>query len=129
MIDASVALSSPRHSRALLVALCMLSTIGCSITEPGRATQSNELARNRQRWASAALHDYEFDYQLRCFCAPDVTESVHVVVRDDRISSVTRARDGLPALRQFGTWPTIPDLFENVRAQLERKADRLDVTY
>jgi len=88
-----------------------------------------DLARNRLRWASAGLHDYEFDYQLSCFCAPEATEAVHIVVRNDQVAGVTRTRDGLAAVRQYGTWPTVADLFEDVGRQLEREAERIEVTY
>ncbi|MEO6528912.1 MAG: DUF6174 domain-containing protein [Gemmatimonadaceae bacterium] len=103
---------------------------GCSITEPsGRAAEAMDLSRNRQRWASANLHDYEFDYQLRCFCAPDATEPVHIVVRGDAISSVVRSRDGLPAVTRFGGWPRVDELFATVQRRLEQGAARVDVTY
>lgn len=122
----------PRRSRALFrttLAACVLMSVSCSITDPGRSGDDRELSRNRQKWASAGLHDYEFDYQLSCFCAPDATEPVHVVVRGDRISAVTRVRDGLPAALSYGSWPTVSDLFDDVQQEIERKADRLDVTY
>jgi Family of unknown function (DUF6174) len=115
-----------RFAAAGLLALLLSS---CSITEPGRGGDVIELARNRQKWASAGLHDYEFDYQLSCFCAPDVTEQVHVVVRSDQLSSVSRNRDGLPALRQYGGWPTVPALFDDVQRLIDQKSDRLEVTY
>jgi hypothetical protein len=129
MIDRSSRSLARQLLRARCAPLFMLALTSCSITDPGRGDASVDLARNRQRWANAALHDYEFDYQLSCFCAPDVTEAVHIVVRADQVASVTRARDGLPAQRQYGGWPTVPALFEDVRGQLERKADRIEVTY
>jgi hypothetical protein len=102
----------------------------CSITEPsGRVAESLDLSRNRQRWTSAGLHDYEFDYQLSCFCAPDATEPVHIVVRGDVVASVTRRRDGLPAGTKYGGWPRVDELFADVARLLEQDAARLDVTY
>jgi hypothetical protein len=121
----SIRRSFPRATLAVLT----LALVSCSITEPGRGVQNGELARNRQRWESARLHDYEFDYRLSCFCSPEATESVHIVVRGDQVSSVFRARDGLPALRQYGSWPTVAALFDDVQRLLDQKADRLEVTY
>jgi len=115
--------------RVVIALLGLLMSVGCSITEPGRSRDDVELSRNRERWATARVHDYEFDYQLLCFCAPEATEQVHIVVRGDQISAVTRTRDGLPALNQFGHWPTVSDLFDDVQQQIERKADRIDVAY
>lgn len=116
----------PLHA---LVAIVLL-TPACSITAPsGRAAQSLDLERNRLRWASARLHDYEFDYQLSCFCAPDATEPVHIVVRGDVVESVTRRRDGLPAGTRYGGWPRVDELFADVARRIEQNAARLDVSY
>jgi hypothetical protein len=127
-IAASARLRSPRVRLAALGLAALLAS-SCSITEPGRGAERLDLSRNRQKWASAGLHDYEFDYQLSCFCAPDATENVHIVVRGDQVSSVVRNRDGLPAIRQYGGWPTVPALFDDVQRLIDQKADRLEVTY
>src|SRR4051812_15292749 len=116
--------------RLVLTLALVLTVQGCSITEPsGRAGESAELTRSRQRWASAQLHDYEYDYQLICFCAPDATEPVHIVVRGDVVASVVRRRDGLLAGTQYVAWPRVDDLFDGVARMLASNAARLDVTY
>jgi hypothetical protein len=130
MTNASVA-SNRVSFRARLAVLGTIALLlsSCSITEPGRGAEVKELARNRQKWASAGLHDYEFDYQLACFCVPDATEPVHIVVRGDQVSTVTRSRDGLAAIRQYGAWPTVPALFDDVQRLIDQKSERLEVTY
>jgi len=115
--------------RWTIAALSALVVAGCSITDPGRGGDREDLARNREKWANAALHDYEFDYQLGCFCAPQSTEPVHIVVRADEVYAVTRTRDGLPAPLSFGKWPTVADLFDDVEQSLRDHVDRLDVSY
>jgi hypothetical protein len=111
---------------ALLASLAL----GCSITEPsGRVVDSLELSRNRQRWMSAQLHDYEFDYQLSCFCTVEATEPVHIVVRGDVVASVVRRRDGLPAGARYGGWPRVDELFADASRLLAQNAARLDITY
>jgi hypothetical protein len=119
--------------RSILV-LFAASTIGvaagCSITDAGgRSADALDLARNRQRWASAALHDYEFDYQLSCFCGPDATEPVHIVVQNDHIVTVVRSRDGLPAGTTYGGWPRVDELFAEVQQRLDQRVARLEVSY
>jgi hypothetical protein len=117
---------------ASIVSLALLASLaqGCSITEPSaRVVDSLELSRNRQRWTSAQLHDYEFDYQLSCFCLPEATEPVHIVVRGDVVASVVRRRDGLPAGARYGGWPRVDELFADVSRLLAQNAARLDVTY
>lgn len=98
-------------------------------TGPGGSNEQLELLRNRQRWASAGLHDYEFDFQRICFCTPEATEGVHIVVRKDVVTSVVRTRDGQPASTQYTTWPRVDELFEDVQRRLSPRAERIDVQY
>ena len=98
-------------------------------TGPGGSNEQLELLRNRQRWASAGLHDYEFDFQRICFCTPEATEAVHIVVRKDVVTSVVRTRDGQPASTQYTTWPRVDELFEDVQRRLSPRAERIDVQY
>jgi hypothetical protein len=54
---------------------------------------------------------------------------VHIVVRHDVITSITRSRDGLPASSRFTVWPRIDELFADVQQRLEQRAERLEVEY
>ena len=112
---------------SILLLLCVAS---CSIpTETARSDAERELARNRQRWVSTGIHDYEFDFRRSCFCLPEYTEGVHIVVRNDVVTSVLRSRDGQPASSAVGAWPRVDELFDNVRQLLDEGAERLEVTY
>jgi hypothetical protein len=102
----------------------------CSITgTSARRGDEVELARNRQRWASARIGDYEFDFQRSCFCPPEATQPVHIVVRQNAIVSVVRTIDGEPASSTYTVWPRIDELFLDVQQRLEQHIGRLDVTY
>ena len=85
--------------------------------------------RRSQRWASARLHDYEFDFQRTCICGPDVTQQVHIVVRQDAIVSVARTSDGRPVTSSNTVWPRVDELFLDVEQRLEQRIERLDVSY
>ena len=111
---------------ASALALCI---VGCSITTAtDRSDAERELARNRQRWAGAGVHDYEFDFRRSCYCMPEYTEGVHIVVRNDVVTSVVRSSDGQPASAVVA-WPRVDELFDDVRRRLEEGADRLEVEY
>ena len=102
----------------------------CSISGPSaRRSDELELARNRQRWASARVRDYEFDFKRTCFCPSEATQQVHIVVREDVIVAVVRASDGQPASSDVTVWPRIDELFLDVEQRLEQHVERLDVTY
>jgi hypothetical protein len=110
--------------------MLLVGLTSCSITGPsGRTGDELELARNRQRWASARISDYEFDFQRSCFCGPEATQPVHIVVRQNAIVSVVRTSDGQPASSNYTVWPRIDELFLDVQQRLEQHIDRLDVTY
>jgi hypothetical protein len=111
------------------LALILAASTGCSITSPSGRSDELELARNRQRWASARMHDYEFDFQRSCNCAPEATERVHIVVRNDAIVSVVRTSDRQPAMSSFTVWPRVDELFLDVEQRIAQHVDRLDVGY
>lgn len=120
----------PTLIRLAAIAGLILTLDACSVTAPtARADEASDLARNKQRWASAQIHDYEFDYQLGCFCPQEITEQVRILVRADAIVSVVRKRDGLPASNQFNRWPRVDDLFTEVQTRLDQRVARLNVTY
>jgi hypothetical protein len=117
-------------ARAIAFATLFATLSSCSITGTSpRAADELELARSRQRWASAGIHDYEFDFQRMCFCTPEATDRVHIVVRQDAIVSVVRISDGQSAIRANIPWPRVDELFLDVQQRLEQGADRIEVSY
>jgi len=117
-------------ARALAVATLFAIVSSCSITGTSpRTADELELARNRQRWASAGIHDYEFDFQRMCFCTPEMTDRVRIVVHQDAIVSVVRGSDGQSAIRANIPWPRVDELFLDVQQRLEQGADRIEVSY
>jgi hypothetical protein len=122
--------ASRRVTGALRFVMLLAAVTSCSITgTSARTAEERELTSNRQRWASAGLHDYEFDFQRTCFCLPEATNQVHITVRQDAIVSVVRTRDGQPAAASNTVWPRVEELFAEVQKTLEQGADRIEVTY
>jgi len=116
--------------RLLVASLLALAAVGCSITEPSsRSAAERDLARNRQRWTSSGIHDYEFDYQMSCFCGPEATRPVHITVRQDAVASVVRSDDGLSAGTNYAGWPSVTALFADIEARLDQGVDRITVDY
>lgn len=117
-------------TRWVVRGLLLLTVASCSITaSTGQTSEELELARNRQRWVSAGIHDYEFDFRRLCFCPPEATESVHIVVRQDVVTSVVRTSDGQPASMRVSSWPRVDELFAEVQQRLDQRVERLDVRY
>lgn len=115
---------------AAACAVLLVGIAGCSITTAtARSDAERELQRNRQRWAGAGIRDYEFDFRRICFCVPETTERVHIVVRNDVVTSVVRLRDGQPASTAMNAWPRVNELFDEIQLRIDQNAARLDVTY
>ena len=122
---------APNTRRVVAASLVGLFCVsGCSITTASaRSDAERELIRNRQRWASAGIHDYAFDFRRSCFCLPESTEGVRIVVRNDVVTSVLRIRDGQPASAVVGAWPRVDELFDDIGRRLDQDVERLDVAY
>jgi hypothetical protein len=121
---------SRSFARVTALAVLLAASTSCALTgTSARTDEELELARNRQRWASSNTHDYEFEFRRSCFCPPEATEQVRIVVRDDAIVSVVRTRDGQPASTNFAVWPRVDELFADVEQRLEQRTERLDVQY
>ena len=120
----------PLIGLAIVVTTMFVAVTSCSITGTSARTEAElELTRNRQRWASSATQDYEYEFRRLCFCPPEATEQVRIVVRQNAIVSVVRTRDAQPASTAFAVWPRIDDLFADVQLRLEQRTERVDVTY
>ena len=116
---------------AAAAALLMLPGVAsCSITTAtARSGDERDLLRHRQRWASAGIRDYEFEFRRGCFCPTEATEPVRITVRGGVVASVTRTRDGQPAASNVGPWPTVDSLFDDVQRRIDQNAERLEVEY
>lgn len=126
----ALAVRAARVARPIVDGVLLVAVASCSITASGgRSREELELARNRQRWASAGIHDYEFDFQRMCFCLQETSEPVHIVVRQDAVTSVVRTRDGQPASWRVTAWPRVDELFAEVQQRLDTRAARLDARY
>ena len=110
--------------------LLLAGVTSCSIaTASPRSDDERELARNRQRWVSAGLRDYEFEFRRICFCLPEATEPVRITVRNAVVSSVIRTRDGQPTSINVASWPTVDSLFVEIQRRIDDDAERLEVEY
>lgn len=64
---------------------------------PPLSADAKDLAEARRTWAAQGLLSYRFRFQRICFCGPDATAPLTVVVSRDRVISVTRADTGAPS--------------------------------
>jgi hypothetical protein len=114
--------------RRLALALCLL--LGaCGLFDFLTGdSQRERLQRNRDRWESLQIRDYDFDFDRSCFCPPEILDPVRIEVRAGEISRIVNLQTGETVQPQFFGWPTIDSLF----AWTDRNFDvdyKLSITY
>jgi len=113
-------------------ALLALVAAGCgSVTGSGALEPDQvQLNLNRSLWRRAALSSYRYHYRRSCFCLPAATEPVLIRVERGAVAEVVYARTGNPVEpERLPDYPTVDRLFELVQDALDRRADRLTVSY
>ncbi len=88
------------------------------------------LERNRELWRAQGIDSYTYDYQLSCFCGGPAIQPVTIEVRDGEVVEVTSRETGEPVDPEFlEEFPTVEDLFEEIREALRREPFRFEATY
>ena len=89
-----------------------------------------DLERNRRRWESYGVFDYDYTVQRHCFCGSEVTEPVRVRVRSGQVVDQRYISDGFPVPYQFRhLFPSVDGLFDLAEDAVFSEAYRLDVRY
>ncbi len=119
--------------RPLATILLALTTSCNWISDPGgdgyRQDLLRELDRRQVQWDTLEVHDYDFDYDLNCFCAPEAVQAVTIEVRNDQIVRVVNEL-GEEVLPQAGlTWPTVDSLFVWTRRYVNNRAYTVEVGF
>jgi hypothetical protein len=80
----------------------------------------------KKRWMEQKVHDYNFVYQEKCFCAETDSSGIRVEVRGDKALSAVGSSNGVP-------FPdaavSIDELFDRVLAKSADGADDFDVHF
>lgn len=115
------------HGGAIML-IATLTALGCALVDgDGRLPA---IDRAEARWDAAALTSYRFEFRASCFCAPEYVEWATVDVRDDTVHAVVlRATGEPPEELPASAWLTVDELFDLMRATLERAPDRFEAQY
>lgn len=90
----------------------------------------DNLERNLERWRAQEIDSYTYDYQLSCFCAGPAIQPVTIEVRAGELFAVTSRETGEPVDPEIvGDFPSVEDLFEEIREALRREPFRFEATY
>lgn len=111
-----------KRASLLLVAAITMTAATCSRDPVG---PYSELAAARSLWEQRGPADYDFTYDVSCFCAFVGRAEVEV-----RGGEVVRATDVATGEALNADWfPTIEALFDQIASLLDLGADRHEVVY
>jgi hypothetical protein len=86
--------------------------LACSSGSVPEAGPPAGVAVERQRWESAGVATYRFDFEQQCFCVREQVQPVTIEVRDGAVTRVVSRETGADITAVEGLrWPTIGDLF------------------
>lgn len=117
--------SNPGAPRlAFVLATLIFTSTGCSDL---LGIGGDRLESNFETWRSERPELYQFTYRRVCFCA--AIESVVITVDGDSVSQVSlKEGDGTPA-GTISDYPTIDDLFEQIRTWRDRDPHRQEMEF
>lgn len=94
---------------------------GCGSGPFGIGDPLRDLAEARRLWEATGPDAYEFTYELNCFCGGPGNPPARVTVAGGRVTGAfVPAEDRQVPEDEMAGYPTIPDLFDDVEAWLER---------
>ena len=92
-------------------------------------TAAQMFKKNKEKWSSTGISNYQYTFQQICFCPADDTAKVSITVYDNNVDSIRRVSDGkLIKPSSSGTY-TIDQLFSLIQDADNKGADRLSVIY
>ena len=94
---------------------------------PGKLSMSN-FKKNRSKWESLQVDDYQMHYRLACFCLDDATSQRLVKVTGNQLDSAVNADTNAALLGETYETLTIDELFGRIALE-ESRADKLYVEY
>lgn len=112
---------------ALFGAACSGDATGIRLLD-GQAIRA-ELAHNETKWSALALTDYRYAFRRVCDCTPDATAAVEIEVRGGSVSRVRLLSTGTDVAPGSGYWPTVDELFDEIRLALDEGATGIHVRY
>lgn len=81
-------------------------------------------------WETQELDSYSYDLQISCFCLPEVTRPVSIIVSNGIVQSVTYVDDGTMADPDlFASYSTVDKLFERLEIAQSQNPATFNVTF
>lgn len=124
---------TPARRRAAVVALGLAAAVvlvACNLINPKNTGNLQQLlTESEAAWSSSGIHNYEYDFQHSCDnCVGDSVSGVHIIVKNDVITSVTLLGGGTPSV-PMSTYPTVLQLFSITQSALTANTTLIQATF
>ena len=91
---------------------------------------ASEIQKNREKWMSHGISDYEIEMQKICYCIPEVVRMMVFEVETNKVEAVRYADTGKDVDPQhYGDFNTIEGMFSFVEQALEKNPAVLSISY
>ena len=125
----------PARQPITIVAMILIAivAIGIAFSSSFSGTlfsNASPLSNAMTKWEAQAAENYAYELQVSCFCFPDITRPVNIVVTDGVVQSVTYVDDGTAAdVQLFAGYSTVDKLFERLENAQAQNPASFDVTF
>lgn len=110
------------------VAAALILPAACSLLT-GPSEPQGRLDENRRKWRAQGILSYTYEHERTCFCPPEITEPVHLTVREGVVVSAVRRDGTLVESARLPQYPTMEGVFEIIQDAIERDAAKIVVAY
>lgn len=109
----------------------VLLAVACNdVGGPTGSDTSERLERNRAKWQSIAVPDYDMQQQRICECLPETTGPMYIRVRDDTIAAMWVLASFEPVAQDvWQLFRSVNELFDAIRQAIDDGVDVLEVEY
>lgn len=89
-----------------------------------------ELRAAEQKWEAQGPTDYRYRFREFCFCGPEITSEVEILVESGTVTSAVYVEDGEPVdPSRFEQLSTVEGLFAFLQDAIDRRAHSITVEY
>ncbi len=116
--------------RPIAIIVILLIAVAAIWMVVSRNVASDPLTNATTTWESQSVDNYSYELQVSCFCFPDMTRAVNIVVAGGVVESVTYIDDGTAADPDlFASYSTVEKLFERLEGAQSQNPASFDVTF
>jgi hypothetical protein len=109
---------------------CLLALLALLAGATHAETNRQEYEAARQQWLAAEVHDYQFQFNLSCFCMAENHGDLRVVVKNDVVQGATWLNNGEAASAGYlRLIPSLSGVFQKIDAAYASHAEKIELRF